>query len=440
MLLLVLALSCLQEPTPAIDPAAERGARIAALLVREEAPDAAASAALRAEILALGPIEPELLRVLADWQTAPLGEEGPARLNLAQRALVLACVSAVPRASWKEIRAQLPQASEPATLRAGLRLEATLARPSALRDLYALVRRAQELGCLPEVAEAFEEALVTLVAREPEVIDSLRTAWRELDPPAAECVVRALAEVPSEAALECLWAWLGRRSELDPPLLLALGKLHAFVDPERHDGLVLDVQARLAERDTAVVLAATNALGRFGTSDSVPWLIELLVHEEAPVQRSALNALRDIGGVRLPASSTAWRSWYAREETWFQEHAPALLAELVAAEADEEPEARTHALLRDLAAHRLHRHELARHVRPLLQHERARLRVLACQALERLGSRACLAWLVDALSDEDPTVVSAANAALRTFEGVLLAPEPEVWRARLGLAAPGGSP
>jgi HEAT repeat protein len=247
-------------------------------------------------------------------------------------------------------------------------------------------------------------------------------------------VVRALARTPSRAALESLSSWLGRREELDVGILLALGSLHAFVDRERDEDLVREVQSYLSSRDSTRIQAAATALGRLGTAESVPWLIELLVHEDAPVQRTALAALRSIGGVRLPGSVSAWRAWYAREETWFQEHAPALLEELVTAEESEEATTRVRAVLASLTEHRLHRDELFTHLEPLFAHERPRLRVLACQAAERLASRRALPTLVAMLRDVEENVVSAACAALRTFEGVILPPDPLVWSQRLGLA------
>ena len=444
MLLSTLALCLLaQAPSPEPgppDPAAELAARVAAILVREEAPDEASAHALLAELTSLGALEAPLLGVLADWQTPAAGDESGQRLNEAQRALVLALVAELPRAVWKEPRAASSLAEDPARLCAGLRLEGALAKAGSVRSLYVLAQRAQELGHFDAVAEAFEEALAHLLAREPKTTDPLRTAWSELEPRLAASVVRALEQSPSRGAVDCLWSWLGRRDELEAPVLLALGNLHAWVERERHAQLLFDVQARLSGSDAAVIQAAATTLGRIGSADTVPWLVELLVHDDAAVQRAALAALRAIGAVRLPGSTTAWRSWYAREETWFQEHAPALLDELVAAEESADPVAHTRALLRSLTEHRLHRDELAEHVKPLLAHERARLRILACQAFERLASRQALPWLVGALRDEDPGVVSAAHAALRTLEGVTLGTDPEPWCERLGLPVPAARP
>jgi HEAT repeat protein len=421
---------------PSLDPAALLAARVAELVLREEAPTQDAAGALRAELATLGALHAPLFALLSDWQTPAQGDESGKRLNEAQRALVWTLVGAQAREGWKDMRASALQGEDPAVLRAALRLEGALAKSGAVRPLWDLARHAEELGRFDEVAEALEDALVHLCTREPRSIDALHSAWKELPVTAAASVVHALERSPSQATVDCLWDWLGRRDALEATVVLALGSLHAWVDVERHAQLLLDVQARLSGSGLAVTQAAATTLGRIGSPATVPWLLELLVHEDASVQRTALTALRQIGGVRLPGSSTAWRSWYAREETWFQEHAPALLDELVAAEESEDPVTKTRAVLRSMTEHRLHRDELAEHVEPLLAHERPRLRILACQAFERLASRRSLPWLVATLRDEDPGVVSAAHAALRTLEGVTLGTEPEPWCERLGLAVP----
>lgn len=435
-LVLALFLAGRQDaPTGAMPAGAPR---FTELLAGEALLDPAEARAVRAELLALPGLDGLLLATLEDWTTPAGAETDGLRLDTPRREALLALVGEQ-RELFREERAALVRATRAGELRAGLRLEGALARASTVRSLYALALRAAELGLADEVVEALEEGLTQLLTREPKAAEALRSAWSELPPELAVGALRALASRPSASAAESVRAWLGRRSELDAAVLLTLAALHESVDPLRREPLAEEVQRLLSAPDPEVVQAAATALGRLGSAESVPWLVEALVHESPAVQRAALGALRAIGGVNLPGSTTAWRSWYAREETWFQEHAPALLDELVEAEASEEPVAATRALLRSLTEHRLHRDELAEHVRPLLEHERPRMRILACQALERLESRRTLPWLVAVLHDPEPSVVSAAHAALCTLAGVRLGTEPAAWNAHLGLA-PGGQP
>lgn len=443
MLALLPAVLCLSlgPKAPATSaPEVDLAAQVSAILLRAEEPDAEQTRAALAELASLGPLADPLLALLADWRTPDGAEEEGAALNEAQQALVLELVAALPRATWKPFLDGLARSEDPGALRAGLRLQGALVKASSLRTLFDLAARASQAGRFEAVASAFEQGLATALARDAKCVDVLRSAWRELDTPRLECALRALERRPSPEVVDCLWSWLGRCASLDASVLLALGNLHALVPPARRAALANDVQGYLASGRSEVIQAAATTLGRIGAPATVPWLIELLVHEDRAVQRAALGALRSIGGMRLPGSTTAWRSWYAREETWFQEHAPALLEELVGAEESADPVPQTGALLRSLTEHRLHRDELAEHIFPLLSSPRPRQRVLACQAFERLASRRALPWLVSALSDEIPGVVSAAHAALQTLEGVTLGTEPEAWCERLGLPVPVARP
>jgi len=434
-LLLALAFATWQDPTPA--PLAPGAARFSELLAGEELVNATTESGARSELAALPDLASLVLATLADWSTPGLDTESDGvRLDQPRRDALVALVRELPAETFRKARTELPRATLATELRAGLRLEGALARASTVRALYTLALRARELNLTAEVEEAFAEGLALLLAREPKTVDVLRGAWSELPPELATSVLRALTSSPSSAAVECVRAWLGRRPELDAAVLLTLASLHRVVDPHRREGLVVELQLQLGASDPAVTQAAATALGRLGTPDSVPWLVETLAHELPAVQRAALAALREIGGVNLPGSTIAWRSWYAREETWYQEQAPTLLEQLSVLEESAEPAVAARALLRSLTEHRLHRDELVEHLRPLLEHELPRMRILACQGLERLASRRALPWLVERLLDPEPSVVSAAHAALCVLEGVRLGNEPADWCARLGLPLP----
>lgn len=436
---LTLALVCSppQDPQPGPAPG-EVAARFAVALSGDAPTEARSTATLRAQLAAWPELPALLLATLEDWRLPARepGEEG-ARLERPWREFLLGLVAELPAEAFRDARAKGTQATRAGELRAGLRLEGALTRGGSLRGLLALARRTSELGLDAEVEPAFEEAVALALARDPKGLDALRPAWEQLSSELAGAALRALLERPSAAGAECVRTWLGRRAELDAAVLLALGALHASVDEARRESLAGKVQSFLSSPEVEVVQAAATALGRLGTPDSVPWLIELFVHEDPAVQRAALGALRTLGGVNLPGSAVAWRSWYAREETWYQEESVRVLEELELALASEDPVAPTRAVLRTLSEHRLHRDELVEQVRPLLEHERPRLRILACQALERMGSRRALPWLVACLLDPEESVVSAAHAALCTLERVRLGNEPAVWCERLGLPLPG---
>jgi len=399
-----------QQPPPAPDPASE----VARILVRESEPDVDHFSAAAAELAQVsGAFEP-LLAALGsarapDAEATTLGER---QLALVLRALEglgaarLAAFVAEEAREWHSVERSL----------AALRLLGARGRAGDVPALLTVGHRAEEHGAFGELEPVFEDALQAVLLRAPEAHGRLRERFGSLGPEVAGAAVRASERTQSRQALACVRALLGVRRELNAVVLQALANLSACVAVEQRGPLAEAVVPYLGSAERAEVLAAASALAHLGQAHTIPDLIEILAHEDPACVRAALAALRSIGGVSLPPSPQAWRSWYGREETWRQERAPQVLAALAHLDGKESV-GELCAWLRELSEHSLHRDALVPRLTPLLRHPHARVRVLVCESLARLGSRAAIGPLVEALNDGSPDVVTAARAAWLALGG-----------------------
>lgn len=392
-------------------------AAASALLLRVESPQAAARAALVRELLALEGVTGCLLEALGSGRTpATEGDEegGGARLDEGQRALVLEALLAARRERLAAFVAEVGVRPEtPERLAAAVRLAGAGAfDPAQLGRLVRPGLAEHEL-----VTEAFEAALGDLLRRAPHAYPLVESWWRTLPEGLACAALRALAGLGEPAGFECLVRWLGVRPEFDEGVILALGGLAHLARLEEARQLALDLVEYRAPT-AAAERAVLTTLGRLKVPETIPFLIEPLVAEDAPTLRTAHAALRAVSGADLPASVPAWRAWYAREETWWQEVAPERIERLAGAAAAGLAVADVHALARELCEHPLHREDLARAFRPALAHPDPAVRVIACQALERLAARSGAPLLFPLLRSGSPEVLSAARAALVAITGI----------------------
>jgi len=435
--LLFLALAGAQELGPR-DPA-DLAAGVARILSREEPLDASAVAAGASELLALGDVGAVLLQSLGTGRTPDALEGGGTRLGADQCALLRAAVTRLgPARLAAFVDAVEREPSSATSVAAALRVLALTpdARP---RAMLVLARMAEANGCGAGVEDALEEALVAAFRRNARDCAAVAPAWKELGPMTASSVARALELTRDPEAVRCLGALLGRRSEFDACVLSALANQADLVSPADAETLANEVGTCLRARDSGCAQAACAVLVRLGVPSSVPSLIELLENDDPVLERAVLSALRAISGASLPASAGAWRSWFAREQEWWRERAPSEIEALAQASELETSLAELVARARELSSHPLFRDELVAAFGPLLGHAEPGARVLACQALQRLGSRLALPELCARLVDRDAQVVSAAHAALVALTGVDLPAKRVRWQRYLDAEAPSAS-
>jgi len=385
--------------------------RVAAVLTRVEAPDAGAIAAGAAEIASLGDVAGVLLDALGTGCVPGDGNDGT-RLAPGQRTLLLAAVERLGPATLGRFVAEVARDPASATrVSAALRvLGAAHGTPDA-RAMLALARAAEERDLAVE--EALVEVLQLAFARSAGNLVALSTEWKELGPVSASVAVRALEPLRSDEALACLRSLLGQRPEYDALLLGAIGNsLAGGFSAGAAELLAQELQPYVRSADGSQAQAAVAALGRLGEPDSVPLLLDVAEGASAPMRRAAFGALRRLGGVSLPESVELWRGWYEREQSWWEERAPARIA-AVADEGEVAPElSQRFALARELGEHPLYRDELVAALLPWLAHADPAVRILACQALGRLDSPRALAPLCALLEDDERAVAAAAHATL----------------------------
>ncbi len=426
-----LTLLCAVPQTGGDSPATARA--VCEVLARATTPDRALVAPLTKELGALGPIGELLLQTLVEGR-APEGGgeqgESPPLSEIQERIVLAALLAGDPRA----VRAFLEsvrQAPEPAERVAAAVSLACATGRGDLRDLRALLWTDASRGSA-RVEDALARGLSDWMARERELLDALPAFCGELSAEHAGVVVRALAEVRSPDSARCLRRLLGQRDALEACVLQALSATADLLPRAEAEDLAEQLLSQLASREVLRVVAATTVLGRLSVPASIPALIELLPSAEPPIARATLAALRRISGTGLPASPAAWRRWYAAEERWWHERAPVLRRELADARSGRTSAALLAAALGELSEHPLYRDALAPLAAAGLEARDPGLRVLTCHALERLGSRAALPFLIGHLEDPDEGVAAAARRVLEILTRVELSREASADQPYLG--------
>ncbi len=387
------------------------------LLVAEAGQDPYCRAAVAREIAARG--DAGLVEVVAALASGAfldgLPVDSPSR-KLCEEALALV----EPRSLVSFLERTGP-AGDAALRREAMRLVSAYGEP---RDTDALLVIACGRGDadLHASAEDLERGLSALIARHPETLGYLPGAWRRAPDAAFRATVRAAGGCRRARGLDVLIEALGRVPDGDGLVLAEIGRLGDVADPERARAAARRVEPYLDAHHPGLSKAAVNTLGRLGSPDSIPDLVDLLEDEDAGLARTAHAALQRLTGLGFRSDPGPWQAWLAAELAWLDERQPAVMEALRADDSATVREA-----LRELLTHPFDRHFLAEEVGRLLEREELDLRLAACDGLRRLGSRAALESLLAALEDEQPEVAEAAHAALVALTGLDLRGEQHVW-------------
>jgi HEAT repeat protein len=172
---------------------------------------------------------------------------------------------------------------------------------------------------------------------------------------------------------------------------------------------------------------ATAALGALGDVDSFELLTGFLDSSDPLEQGTARRSLQDISGVDLGPQTKSWTSWYAAEQTWWDEQAPSEFERLRSTDPRE-----VHAAIGALVRHPLFRDSITSELGPLASHDDAVVAAATCRALARLRSPVAIPWLVEALADEDEGRRKQAARVLRELTGLDLPDDHQVWTRELG--------
>lgn len=401
--------------SPVAPPAPEGLAtRIAAALETvDETPRSRREAA--DALAALGsPALPALLACLAEGLPAPgVGgsEAAPRPLDRTDRSIVLEALARAPRSELAACFRGLDP--EPATrpLRvAALEVMAEVAQERDLELLLALAAVPADASPNDPLLLALTEAVSRLLARDSGGFAALQGLVPEAHPVQQAHLLRALARAGGERALGALAHLASFAPRLEGQILREIGLAAESALPPFPEDVLRTVRRLLLEEDPTRRRDAALALGALQDVESLPLLIEELEAEHAGLREAALWALRRITGLSFSGSPARWRSWHAQETRWWEAEQPRLVAELRAGDVP-----RAASAVRELALHRLYRHEIAAEVMHALEDPLPELRVLAASALGQLESRTAAPALLAALEDEDRAVRDAACAALRAI-------------------------
>lgn len=305
-----------------------------------------------------------------------------------------------------------------------------LAGQGSAEGLDLVWRSASELGDLelgrPSVNRALREALVSILRRDRQSWTILEKRFEKLEPAACLALVEAIGAAGQARGMELLARSFTRGSPAPEHIAEAMAELE-LACPWTLAGRTMEhCSPWLTSRASAECARAARLAGRLHALEALPTLIELASHVDGLVRRCAVDALRTMAGLPLDfdADAGAWSGWYERELTWKEERWEPLLETLVSDRTGPANEA-----LRELAAHPLFRHEMARTVAESLCEQPRAVALSACTELERLGSRWALPGLVSALEDAQPELRAAARRALCALTGETRELSVEPWRA-----------
>ena len=366
---------------------------------------------------------PQLFFFAAEGRLPGREESGdPARVE-SQRQIVRESLNARPRRELVPFLAHLAR-RPPAT---SARLEAQrllggMGSGDHLKLLARLTLAPGERGALaPELRAGFVEAEHAILARDPAALSLVPSLFSESPPGLGGSIVEGLARVASAQATRVLAGLLGRSSGLDPLLLTRLaerGRLRSGSE----EAVFEPVRRYLRQRDPVLVCAAARACGQLGDDGSVDVLIGLMEHPEERVRQAAFDALARISGLAFGPDPARWTGWYHAEMRWWDEEAESLLVNIERGRGLEFVRAAREAL-----EHRLYRDRIAESFTRALARKSSEEVLLACRALEQLGSTQAVSGLIECLERDDPLVREAAWRALRSITGVELSPEPDSW-------------
>jgi hypothetical protein len=119
-----------------------------------------------------------------------------------------------------------------------------------------------------------------------------------------------------------------------------------------------------------------------------------------------------MSGMGVGESVKLWRRWYAEEKAWQLEQRDRVFEELRSPS-----RSRATAAIKEIARHRLDRHELAADLADQLFWLPTDLWPLTCHVLGQLGSPRAAPVLVEVLLEEDSSLAEASRSALRRITG-----------------------
>ncbi len=322
---------------------------------------------------------------------------------------MIAALSRFPRAVLLQPVSRVLQTSERARTRAAcLRVVGAVGDQRDLELLCSAVRprdKGAELD--PSLSQEFEQAVGGILLSDETAFVSIKRCLR-IEPSATrKSLFRALADTVSEPGLEELGQNLGIHPDEDPLLLGEMKRASALIRLPVPDSIPNYLRPRLVEDDPYRLALAVECIGSLEDTDSLDALLPLLRHSDPEVARAAHAALCSITGIRLIPDPKRWDTWLQSETAWFADELPRLASEFRRADGPACASA-----IAEMAAHPLHRRELAEMLGRDLARRPPVVRDMACAALRQLGGAYALQSLDRCAQDLDGEAASRAQRAL----------------------------
>lgn len=277
------------------------------------------------------------------------------------------------------------------------------------------------------IATAVVDGLVDLLEREPLICGLVPGVFDRSSATQRQALLRVLGTCRCKEATQTLAALLGRNAALDATLLSYLSRSlvanpGASLDPETTAGIRQRLTASLPE----VRREAALALGRLADATSVPELLRRLSDDNEGAREAAHWALKSITGLRLSLNAERWQRWHEGELAWWQSRGEDLVDALESA-----PRPQTLAGIREAAARRLFRHQIAERLVALLRSDDREVVVASVGALGSMGTRIAVEPLIELLDHGDESIRNAAWLALKAITGLTLGHNSAEWRESL---------
>lgn len=292
-----------------------------------------------------------------------------------------------------------------------LRVAVDLATPSTGNTPHALVLR------------LFQDTVRQRLVRTPREARALDDLLEEAHPRLVTAMIRAAGKAPSGETAAFLTRRLEEDSSFDLMLLAELGRITAALEVPCDPAVEFRVGLHLGSTDAALRREAALAAGRLALSELTPDLIELLGDGDPGVRANAAWALERLTGRSDPPDLARWRRWFASESDWWRTDAAQAFQHLREGSPYE-----VGAALRELAGHRLYRHESSEEITQVLSRDEPELVAQACAVLGTLRSGLAKEELIELLAHPEERLRMAAWQALKAITGREDLPlDPEAW-------------
>lgn len=259
---------------------------------------------------------------------------------------------------------------------------------------------------------AYETALTAMLKRDQRAVRQLADDWDDWPDNLWIPTVKSVGGSSNAAGLDLL-IWLLRDAEGTQEFLVQqIGRVvesaHLPGDFALHSTLIqfADSQNAALRREACVTL------GKLQCAEAIEMLIDRLTDPHSSVRESAIWSLHGITGKSLKAEPERWRLWHESEARWWRDEYRAIYENL----SSDDP-AVIGVAIRELGRRKLHRHELARDLLPLLDDPRESVQCMTIAGLGALGSAVAVEPLAQLLDSEFAEVRKLALQALESITG-----------------------